>query len=384
MLIRYAIIEDMTRARLLIVAFSNLSHDARVLKQIRAFAPKYEVTTCGYGPAIDGVADHIQLNDEWISWAYSRPRLVTYQFRKAYWSNAAVRGARTLLSDRTFDIILANDFETVPLALSLEPTRGVHADLHEYAPEEKTGGWKWNLFIRPFREWICRTYLPQCASTTTVNQGISKRYHQKFGINPGVVWNAAPYADLSPSEVHSPIRLVHHGAAHRERSLEIMAEAVLASGANVTLDYYLVPTDQSYVSELTKKYADAPQVTFHAALPYDEIIPTLNSYDLGFYVLPPVSLNHQLALPNKFFDFIQARLGQLIGPSIEMASIVREMNLGLVTDDFSVEGAVRALNTITPEQVASWKAASDAAARAASAELQVATWERAIAELAGV
>ncbi|MFT0761444.1 hypothetical protein [Scrofimicrobium sp. R131] len=374
----------MKRARLLILAFSDLSHDARVLKQIRAFAPNYEVTTCGYGPAIEGVADHVQLDDTWISWAYGRAELVTYQFRKAYWLNPAVRGAQDLLADREFDVILANDFETVPLALSLQPTRGVHADLHEYAPEQKNGGWKWNLFIRPFREWICRTYLPQCASTTTVNRGIAERYHQKFGINPGVVWNAAPYAELAPSEVHSPIRLVHHGAAHRDRKLETMAEAVLAAQADLTMDFYLVPVDPSYVAELSDRFADSPQIRILPPLPYDEIIPTINTYDVGLFTLEPTNFNFKMVLPNKLFDFIQARLGIIIGPSQEMAAVVKQFHNGAVTSSFSVESLAGALRRLRAEDVQRWKAASDAAARAASAELQVATWERAIAELAGV
>lgn len=109
-------------------------------------------------------------------------------------------------------------------------------------------------------------------------------------------------------------------------------------------------------------------------LPFRELVPTLNQYDLGIFVLPPVSLNKELALPNKFFDFVQARLGILIGPSVEMASIVNQLDLGLVTDDFSVEATVRALDGIDASQVARWKQNSDRAARSLSAEMQVEEW----------
>ena len=37
--------------KLLIISFSPIARDARVLKQVRLFTPKYEVTTCGFGPA---------------------------------------------------------------------------------------------------------------------------------------------------------------------------------------------------------------------------------------------------------------------------------------------------------------------------------------------
>ena len=37
------------------------------------------------------------------------------------------------------------------------------------------------------------------------------------------------------------------------------------------------------------------------------IVRTINQFDLGVYLLPPVNFNSAHALPNKFFEFIQAR-----------------------------------------------------------------------------
>ena len=36
-------------------------------------------------------------------------------------------------------------------------------------------------------------------------------------------------------------------------------------------------------------------------VPFDEIIPMLNKYDLGFYYLEPKGFNVTYNLPNKFF-----------------------------------------------------------------------------------
>ena len=40
------------RPTLLILSFSPIASDARVLKQVRMLAQDHDVTTCGYGPAV--------------------------------------------------------------------------------------------------------------------------------------------------------------------------------------------------------------------------------------------------------------------------------------------------------------------------------------------
>ena len=117
------------RPRLLILSFSPISSDARVLKQVRLFAADYAVTTCGHGPAPEGVVEHIAIPDELAVWRYDRLQI----------ANPAIAAARRLLAGREFDAVLADDVDAVGLALSL-PSRGVHADLHEYSPRQKEDG----------------------------------------------------------------------------------------------------------------------------------------------------------------------------------------------------------------------------------------------------
>src|SRR5699024_12205372 len=121
---------------------------------------------------------------------------------------------------------------------------------------------------------------------------------------------------------------------------------------------------------------------FHDPVAADEVVPTLNSYDVGVYSLPPISFNFRWALPNKFFDFVQARLALLIGPSPEMAALVREHDLGVVAEDFTPAAFAAAVDALTAEQVAAAKEAADAAAAVLCAEQQVAGWAEPIAAIA--
>ena len=52
------------RPRVLVLSFSPIAGDARVLKQVDVFGVEYDVTTCGYGPQPPGSSEHIRVPDE--------------------------------------------------------------------------------------------------------------------------------------------------------------------------------------------------------------------------------------------------------------------------------------------------------------------------------
>ncbi|WP_448073248.1 glycosyltransferase family 1 protein [Georgenia yuyongxinii] len=367
------------RQRLLVVSFSRVTDDARVLKQVQLLAERYEVTTCGYGVRPEGVAAHIRIPDELVYWYKDRAVLMQGRFAAVYRRNAVVEYLWDRLPRGQFDAVLADDVDTVPLALRLAPRGGVHADLHEYAPREKEDLLRWRLFVGPYMAWLCRKYVTQCASVTTVGRGIAEEYRRVFGIPATVVTNAAPYVDLSPTPLGGgPLRLVHSGNAMRSRGLTELVDAVVRANADVTLDLYLMPTERDLLDELAERSAGSGLVTIHDPVPYSELIRTLNQYDVGVHVLPPVNFNNKWALPNKVFDYVQARLGLIVGPSPEMARMVREHDLGVVTEDFSAAALARAIEGLTPDRVTAMKQAAHASAHELSAETQVQGWERAI------
>lgn len=375
---------SMPGPRLLILSFSPIASDARVLKQVRLFTDRYHVTTCGYGEAPDGVADHIRIPDELTYWAYPRTLVMVRRYAAAYWRNPVVAHLVDQLSRGSWDVVLADDVDTVPLALELGARHGVHVDLHEYAPRVKEDLARWRLFVAPFMRWICRNHVTRAQSVTTVSEGIAREYEREFGIRADVVTNAAPYADLTPTTTSDPIRLVHSGAARADRHLELMVEAVRATTRPVTLDLYLTANDVPYLEQLKAQVAPDERITIHEPVPYSELVRVLNGYDCGIFVLPPVNFNYRWALPNKFFDFVQARLGVVIGPSPEAASLIRRHGLGLVTDDFTAKSLTAALEQLTAENVDAFKAAAHASALELSAQSQVRIWARSVDALAGL
>jgi len=367
-----------SRPSLLIVSFSTLVSDPRVLKQIALFSEEYAVSTCGYGPAPDGVAEHFSVPEEKVYWHYPKLAVVTRQYRSAYRKNPAVSWVLERVQRASFDAILANDVDSAGVAVALEPRYGFHADLHEYSPLQNTELARFRYFVSPFLSWQIRRFVSQARSTTTVCESLARKYSEVFGFHPDIVMNAPSFIDLKPSAVAEPIRLVHAGAALANRRLEVLIDAVAAVGPVVELDFYLTTNDASYLNSLKSRASSASNVHFQEPVAFDALVPTLNSYDVGIHILAPTNFNNANALPNKFFEYVQARLALIVGPSPEMAAILREKDLGVVTADFSTEVLVAELRKLDRNAVERWKENSHLAANELSAENQVPVWRRAI------
>lgn len=373
----------MTRKlRLLILSFSPIVGDARVIKQVKHFQDEYDVTTCGYGDAPEGVTRHIRIPDDRQQNDLYPRFLVLRLYKRVYWRTGAASWARDHLQAGEWDMILANDVETVPLALSLEPELGVHADLHEYSPLLHSEHRAWMRWIAPYFRWLCRKFVSRASSWTTVSGGLARRYKKDFGFEPLVSTNAAPEWPAEPTPTPSTLRLVHSGAGLTNRALELMIDAVDLAKNDYTLDLYLTANHPAYIDELRRRAATVPGVTVHDPVPYSDLPAILHGSDVGVFVLPPVNFSYEWALPNKLFDFIQARLAIVVGPSPEMASIVQENGLGLVTGAFTAQSLADSLDQLTPESVDRYKQAAHQAASRLTSDNQIAVWDDAIAALA--
>lgn len=369
-----------TNPRILVLTYTLISREPRALKQISYLKSRFNVTTAGFGPAPDPSVQHIELTQE-TAYSHNRLSRLRYvlmlalrRYRLVNKGDLRDRAAFDVLSVTKWDLIIAHDVKTISLANRLASARGVLSDLHEYAPRQGENVFAWQLLIAPYFRWLCRTEVAKAAAVTTVSQGIVDEYRKQFGIVAHLDVNASPYQALSPGRVTSPIRLVHSGVAGRARKLEVMIEAVLHTTADVTLDLYLVQNGSSYFGELQRLAGSSERISFRDPVPYDRLVQTLNDYDVGLSIIAPTTFNLAWCLPNKFFDYVQARLGVIIGPSPEMSRIIQERGFGTISENFSAPSLAHILETITPGQVRAWKDASDEHARDLSAEEQLKVW----------
>lgn len=372
----------MQKPKLLVLSFSDIANDARVKKQVLLFAEQYDVVTCGFGAAVLPEVEHLQLPASTsVAWSYLNGVLLRARlYRLDAWLQPNVRAARRALRGKSFDVVIANDIDTLAFAVKRFGGARVHSDLHEFFPGLHDNNSTWVRVRKPQLEWTLRTFGSQAGSVTTVSETIAERYQAEYGLACDVVRNAAPYRSFSAGAVAAPIRMVHSGGAFAERRIDVMMRAAALTKTDLIFDLYLTQPDSPHGKELRALAGElGERVTVHPPVPQGELVALLNSYDVGIHVLPATNTNNSLALPNKFFDYVQARLGMVIGPTADMVKLLERYELGRVADGFDRDTIVAALDTLTPHEVATWKANAAAAAQECSAEAQQHVWEHAVA-----
>jgi len=357
------------RPRILCLSFSELVADARVLRQLDVLADAGEVTTVGYGARPPRAADHLELDASLPSLPQTPRGVLSLALRRysaVELDAPAVRAASRAIAGRSFDLVVANEARALPLAHAVAGGAPVWGDLHEWAPEERSHVLVWRLLVAPFMRWICARHLSAAAAVTTVNDSIAALYTREFGIGVEVVRNAIAYRDLVPGALDQDrIRLVHSGGAVPGRNLEALIDAVQELGEGWSLDFYLVGARDggAYLADLEQRAAGSDRIVFHPPVPPADLPATLNPYDVGVFLLPPHTTNHRLMLPNKLFDFVQARLALVFGPADETTALIERHGLGRVTRDTTAESLVEVLRGMTADDIRSYKAGAHVAAR---------------------
>ena len=368
------------KKKVLILCFTDTHYDLRVARQIDFLKDTYDVCFAGYGLHCPDEVTFISLPPHPLT----PPRksvlaalLLARRYETAYWAQYPYQWLKQRVRSESFDIILANDIETLPLASFIRPPGAkLVFDAHEYAPRHFEDRRAWRLFFQGFNVHFCRKLIPQVDRMFTVSSGLAEEYHRHFGVLPRVMTNAASFHDLEPTPVDpSRIRLIHHGIATRSRKIENMIEMMRYADERFSLDLMLKIVASS-ASRQTKAYlhrlqslAEAtPRVRMIPPVLSRDVVPFIHRYDMGIFILEPVNFNYAHALPNKLFDFVQARLGIGISPSVDMQQVVEQHRLGVVAADFSPRALAERLNRLTTADVETFKQHSHTSAWELSAD----------------
>lgn len=363
---------------ILILSFTDLARDPRIRRQIAFLKGHYRIVTAACGAPDDAGVEYISLkpwrrrNRGVIRRCVHAVGRLTGWYRLTHARDARLTPELLDFICRPLDLIIANDIETMHLAVEISRMSGapILLDAHEMEPWHRSLSYGGCGRAVRGAQWFCSTYIPQAKQMVTVSNSIAEHYTREYGLSCEVITNAPFYVEQSPTPVQiGAIRLVHHGGTNASRNLDDMFQLMAELDARFSLDLFLVPNNPAVYESLREKAATHPRVRLLPPVPVDEISRQLNQYDMGIYMLNSSVQNQKLALPNKIFEFVQARLGVATWPTPEMARLVRDHGLGVVASEYSVAAMAKALNALRPEDVVRFKQASHAAARTLSAEV---------------
>ncbi len=356
----------MTQKRILIVAFTNIAKDVRILRHIEALKSSFEIFTLGYGEKPLASDYHIEI-PRLFRYLPLNPRgikgLLTTSFHTAVLQTESLNFAKAEIVNLEFDLLFLNDVQTLPLIEIKNNHQKIVVDMHEFAPREMEDDWRFRVLLQKYYTWLCQTYLPKADLITTVSNGLRKGYESLCDVKVSIVRNICAEVIAEPQESRVPIMCVHSGLAVRGRKLERMIFSV--SGLpNVSLDLYLVeaPRQKRYLKKLKKLAKRTNNVWVKDPVPQSQIVENLSRYDIGLLLIADSNFSLRHGLPNKLFDYVQARLMTICGPSPDMAEVVHEYDLGHVLQSYNALELREYLRNLQLEDIWKYKVSANNAA----------------------
>ena len=237
------------------------------------------------------------------------------------------------------DIYLSNDLDTLLANYIVSKIKNVRLvyDSHEYFTEVP------ELIRRPFIRsiWlkIERWIFPKLSSVMTVNDSIATIYSSKYNVPVKVVRNLPFNVDLSKPVMNKKewgisegekIFLFQGAGINVDRGAEESINAISMVPHAILVFIGSGDVIQKLKSKVISESIQG-KVFFIPKQPFSELICFTRMADFGLTLDKNTNLNYKYSLPNKLFDYIQARLPVLATDLPEVKNIINKYDIGLIT-----------------------------------------------------
>lgn len=377
-----------------IISFSNLKNDPRVRRQIFSLENEYDIITLGLRKSeIEGTTEFkitdsrtfFEKMNSRITFLFAR--LFKYLYKSYIKKKYPIKDALDILKNHHFSLIVANGLDSLIIAHSLAKRADakILLDSHEYEPRRIEDRWFPKLFVNPYKDFLCKKYLPFVDAMTTVSPGIAEEFHRVYNVKPELVRNIPKYKEINLKKVYSDkIDLIYHGLAHSSEKLERMIELMPLLNKRFNLTFLLVRENEylKHLKHLAKKTCPR-RIIFKDPVKVEEVVPTIAKYDIGLVIIEPTSFKLKYALPNKLFESIMAGLCVVSGPSPEIKKIIEEYNCGFVASSFKSKDIAKLINSLETKNITEKKKASLSAAKSLNAEKEMKNFKTIVKNLIG-
>lgn len=261
-----------------------------------------------------------------------------------------------LLSLR-LDLIIVEDLVLLPIAFLYKakyPEVKIMVDLREFYPLEYENDPTWLATFGKLFHFLCETYLPKIDFAITVSEGLQRHYKDIYNLDCEVFLSLPPSFKLMPSD-NQRIELIYHGLISPDRDSQNLLEIGSSLAPHLHLNLIVLSNQPKFLESFVQKAQKIPSISLFAPVKLQDIIPFTNQFDLGLITLKPNGFNNTYAMPNKLFEYIQARLGIISTPLPCIKPILEKHLLGLCSQDFETSSLIALLNSLDIQKVKALK-----------------------------
>lgn len=327
---------------------TDFKHDNRVLKECTTLAKAgYHVTVVAMHN--EGLEEKEILNDninvhriflKTRKWSKNK-FIQVFKYLEYFY--------RLIKHYRKVDIIHVNDVEPLPMAVLMKwffnRKIKIVYDAHEleYDKKEKGSGY----FPKGIISFTEKLFIKKADAMITVTPLIAKAYSERYKMDPPkLVMNCPTYKKPTSSKdifrkkfnIRTDQKIyLYQGGLFPKRGVE----EILATFEKLEEEFVLVFLGYGKLEALVKKAAaENKNIFFHPAVSQAELPDFTGSADYGFCLFQGKTLNHQYALGNKLFEYIQARLPVLCSNMPGFRQVVKE-NMGIVIENHNNINAIQ-------------------------------------------
>ncbi|PLX25111.1 MAG: glycosyl transferase group 1 [Salinivirgaceae bacterium] len=235
------------------------------------------------------------------------------------------------------DIIVSNDLDTLPgsaMAAKIKRKR-LFYDSHELFTEVPELIHRKR--VQRIWEKLERKYIKCVDEFYTVCKPIADLYTEKYGKKVKVVRNVSLKKDSLQIEKYEKPTLIYQGALNLGRGIDLMIDTMA-----FLPNYQLIIVGKGDLEKELKVKAQklgANNIDFKGYVSFEELHELTSRAHIGLSWEENLGLNYYYALPNKVFDYIQARIPVLVSNLPGLKSIIEEHGVGEM------------LNNRTPEKI---------------------------------
>jgi len=248
------------------------------------------------------------------------------------------------------DILVSNDLDTLlaNYLVSIIRRKVLVHDAHEYFTEvpELIG----RNFVKKVWQTIEQLILSKVKYSYTVCQSIADIYNKMFGIDMKVVRNLPLRSgEINPNfnlpDLPTTDFVIYQGSINLGRGLELLIDSFeyinkikcVIVGEGDVLD---VLKKRVMIKNLEDK------IVFTGKLPFNDLKTITPKAALGISIEENFGLNYYYTLPNKLFDYIQAKIPVLVSDFPEMRRIVNDYSIGELLQSREPKGLANQIDSM--------------------------------------
>jgi glycosyltransferase involved in cell wall biosynthesis len=336
--------------RIVIVFLGNIKNDSRSFKIYNSLKEAGYIVKviC----AVEPNEPIIESNDEVINVKLRKFRKALFKILSFYFKSLP------LITKMCADIVISSDLFSLPIAwlISIKCNAKMIYDSRElYSSLAST---KNRLFVRKTISLFEKIFTLRCSLILTVNQSIAKLISSKFK-KPIFIIRNFPTTKWKSGKTFAYEKqienaLLYLGLFHQDRGFDVYFELIQKLSFDFNDIKLLIigkgELKNLLLEEILKQNLETKVEILGPYSPDEELkFPNVKKI-IGLCIIKPVSLSYFFSLPNKIFEYIQAKIPFIASDLPEIRAVVETYKVGILVDPSNINEIVESTRKLLTDQ----------------------------------